>query len=578
MSDSDNDSIVETYSSGDEVEDDSDNETLLDQERLKQIYTKDYQLHTPKLPTKERIVSSVEPPVGYLISDEDFWLVENVPNMEKLKDHLRKEGRISYSQMQGLIDLVYEILCEEDNVVYVEAPLTVVGDIHGQYYDLLKLLEIGGDPAKTNYLFLGDYVDRGNFSIECVILLLAYKIVYPETFYLLRGNHECRHVTSYFSFKEECIYKYDTSTYESLMDTFDALPLVAIMNKQFFCTHGGLSPNIESMEDIYAIDRFREPPISGPMCDLLWSDPVEDFDTFVQPTMTYHSQFIPNTVRGCSYYYTYQAALEFLEKNKFLSIIRAHEAQSGGYRMHKRNDRTGFPAVITLFSAPNYLDMHGNKGAILRYENNVFNIRQYNNNPHPYYLPGFMNVFAWSLPFVAEKVAELLVTVFNLVDDIAAEKEENLMRRREIIRHKVITVSKLLILYKKLRDEREALVIAGLLSPKGKELPKTLNSSTDDESKMETVKKTLEDSLEEDTFNGAKILDRPNEARPNGTEELNCSWPLSDQQVKRFASRDRILRSKRNNSLPSSIRHMQKVKGGENIGTPKIKEDNQNVQ
>jgi len=265
----------------------------------------------------------------------------------------------------------------------------------------LKLFDVGGDPKDTRYLFLGDYVDRGNFSIECVILLFAYKIVYPDSFWLLRGNHECRHITQFFSFKVECLHKYDLNTYTSIMDTFDTLPLAAIVNKQFFCTHGGLSPDIVNVEEINDIDRFREPPSRGPMCDLLWADPLEDFDT--DTPGPYSSQFSHNNVRGCSYYFTYNSTLQFLEKNRLLSVIRAHEAQSVGYRMHRRNEKTGFPTVITLFSAPNYLDVHGNKAAILRYENNVFNIRQFNHSPHPYSLPGFMNVFNWSLPFVAEK-------------------------------------------------------------------------------------------------------------------------------------------------------------------------------
>lgn len=110
-----------------------------------------------------------------------------------------------------------------------------------------------------------------------------------------------------------------------------------------------------------------------------------------------------NHVRGCSYFFSYPAACAFLEKNNLLSIIRAHEAQDAGYRMYRKTRTTGFPSVMTIFSAPNYLDVYNNKAAVLKYENNVMNIRQFNCTPHPYWLPNFMDVFTWSLPFVGEK-------------------------------------------------------------------------------------------------------------------------------------------------------------------------------
>jgi len=315
-----------------------------------------------------------------------------------------------------LIESVYEILCAEENILEVDAPVTVCGDVHGQFYDLLKLLEVGGDPASTNYLFLGDYVDRGLFSMECIIMLFCYKLNYPNTFYMLRGNHECRHLTDYFTFREECEYKYTRDIYDSFMDCFDALPLAAIMNKQFFCVHGGLSPELNYIDEIQQIDRFCEPPASGVMCDLLWADPMESFTPEVE------SNFEFNIVRGCSHNFSYNQVCDFLDKNGLLSVIRAHEAQDAGYKMHRRNDRTGFPSLITLFSAPNYLDSYENKGALMRYENNVINIRQFNSSPHPYNLPGFMNVFNWSLPFVADKVGELISVILNLVDDVQAKK------------------------------------------------------------------------------------------------------------------------------------------------------------
>jgi serine/threonine-protein phosphatase 2B catalytic subunit len=150
------------------------------------------------------------------------------------------------------------------------------------------------------------------------------------------------------------------------------------------------------------------------MCDILWADPLEEFGQ--EKTNDF---FIHNHVRGCSYFFSYPAACAFLEKNNLLSIIRAHEAQDAGYRMYRKTRTTGFPSVMTIFSAPNYLDVYNNKAAVLKYENNVMNIRQFSKSargsasllrltvadctPHPYWLPNFMDVFTWSLPFVGEK-------------------------------------------------------------------------------------------------------------------------------------------------------------------------------
>lgn len=151
----------------------------------------------------------------------------------------------------------------EGNLQFIEDPLTVVGDIHGQYYDLVKILEVGGNPETTKYLFLGDFVDRGSFSIEVLLLLYSLKVTFPDTVYFLRGNHECRQMTSFFNFRAECLYKYDQEIYDIFMESFDHIPLSCIINTRFLAVHGGISPDLKSIEDINKINRFGEPPKQG---------------------------------------------------------------------------------------------------------------------------------------------------------------------------------------------------------------------------------------------------------------------------------------------------------------------------
>ncbi|KAG2071440.1 Metallo-dependent phosphatase [Suillus decipiens] len=414
--------------------------------------------------TQERVVKDVQAPAMSVPTDAQFFSRQDPtkPDVAFLKNHFYREGRVTEDQAIWILEKATALLRLEPNVLQVDAPITVCGDIHGQYYDLMKLFEVGGSPADTRYLFLGDYVDRGYFSIECVLYLWSLKIWYPDTLFLLRGNHECRHLTDYFTFKLECKHKYSERIYDACMDSFCALPLAAIMNKQFLCIHGGLSPELNTLDDIRAIDRFREPPTHGLMCDILWSDPVEDFG---QEKM--NESFVHNHVRGCSYFFTYQAACQFLERNNLLSIIRAHEAQDAGYRMYRKTKSTGFPSVMTIFSAPNYLDVYNNKAAVLKYESNVMNIRQFNCTPHPYWLPNFMDVFTWSLPFVGEKITDMLVAVLNTCskEELEESDEENVVSvshvahpeeaRRKIIKNKILAVGRMARVFALLREESE---------------------------------------------------------------------------------------------------------------------------
>ena len=383
-------------------------------------------------PFEDRVMKDVLPPPHQPLPHSKLFPKKGIPEWKVLRDHLTREGKIEKSDFLELISLFQAQIKTEPNILKVQDPVTVVGDIHGQYYDLLKLLEVGGAPETTKYLFLGDYVDRGAFSIECVLLLCAIKLNFKSTILMLRGNHECRQMTSFFNFKQECEIKYDLEVYDRIMEAFDCLPISCLINEKFLAIHGGISPDIDKVADITKINRFTEPPKTGPMCDMLWSDPVEKNEEALTVS------WLENSTRGCSYVFGAQAATPFLTKNSILSIIRAHEAQLEGFKMYKWNNNVDFPSVITIFSAPNYCDVYNNKAAVISFKNNMVNIQQYNYSPHPFILPKFMNIFNWSIPFVCEKISEMLMNIIK--------KDPNLDDKDDKDNSKVFneTISKLL--------------------------------------------------------------------------------------------------------------------------------------
>ena len=275
------------------------------------------------------------------------------------------------------------------------------------------------------------------------------------------------------------------------------------------------------------IDRFREPPTQGLMCDILWADPLEEFGQ--EKTSEF---FVHNHVRGCSYFFSYPAACAFLEKNNLLSIIRAHEAQDAGYRMYRKTRTTGFPSVMTIFSAPNYLDVYNNKAAVLKYENNVMNIRQFNCTPHPYWLPNFMDVFTWSLPFVGEKITDMLIAILNtcskeeLEPDSAtpsAESEnsveaptppvekdpiETSEAKKRAIKNKILAIGRLSRVFQVLREESER--VTELKTASGGKLPQgTLMLGA------EGIKQAITN------FEDARKVDIQNERLPPSHEEVS---------------------------------------------------------
>lgn len=253
-----------------------------------------------------------------------------------------------------------ELLLKESNVVHISAPVTVVGDIHGQFYDLLEIFNIGGMCPDTNYLFLGDYVDRGLFSVETITLLVCLKLRYPSRVFLLRGNHESRGITQSYGFYTECARKYGTGkVWQHFTSLFDFLTLCVVINNEVFCVHGGLSPSLQTSDQIKIIDRFREIPHEGPMADLVWSDPDEN-----RPQFSVSS-------RGAGYTFGVDIVKAFLHRNNFTHILRAHQLCQQGYDV-LFDDR-----LSTVWSAPNYCYRCGNLASVLEIDesgNREFNV------------------------------------------------------------------------------------------------------------------------------------------------------------------------------------------------------------
>lgn len=457
-------------------------------------------------PLNDRPLPALTPPPSRPLSKSLLFPNQNIPDWRMLKTHLQQEGSISKANCLQIISQASQLFALEENLLELMDPITIIGDIHGQYYDLLKILEMAGDLPETKYLFLGDFVDRGSFSLEVILLLYSLKINYTSSVFMLRGNHECRQLTTYFNFRTECLQKYDLDVYIAIMESFDNLPLASIVNKKFLAVHGGISPDLQKLSDIRKIKRNIEPPRKGIYCDLLWADPI-GLDYAVT-----EEEFKENDVRACSYFFGAQAANKFLMKNKLLSIIRAHEAQIDGYKMHKWNGNSEFPVVITIFSAPNYCDVYNNKGAILKFINNTMHVQQYNYSVHPFILPEYEDGFAWSIPFVIEKVLAMLFQMMKQVEIQANQKtggelkkleEEIRVNNVEKIKNKVQSVSKMMKMYSILRKENEILLELKGMCPDNK-IPKGL---------LQQGREAILGAI--GSFNNAKTHDQVNEKRPN---------------------------------------------------------------
>ncbi|KAL5140315.1 Phytochrome-associated serine/threonine-protein phosphatase [Glycine soja] len=289
----------------------------------------------------------VQEGLKYMFQDKGLVTVWSAPN------YCYRCGNVA-SILSFNENMVKEILIEESNVQPVNSPVTVCGDIHGQFHDLMKLFQTGGHVPETNYIFMGDFVDRGYNSLEVFTILLLLKARYPANITLLRGNHESRQLTQVYGFYDECQRKYgNANAWRYCTDVFDYLTLSAIIDGTVLCVHGGLSPDIRTIDQIRVIDRNCEIPHEGPFCDLMWSDP-EDIETWaVSP-------------RGAGWLFGSRVTSEFNHINNLDLVCRAHQLVQEGLK-YMFQDK----GLVTVWSAPNYCYRCGNVASILSFNENM---------------------------------------------------------------------------------------------------------------------------------------------------------------------------------------------------------------
>ncbi|CBZ30534.1 protein serine/threonine phosphatase, putativee [Leishmania mexicana MHOM/GT/2001/U1103] len=274
-------------------------------------------------------------------------------NLDAWEEKVRLVQPLEMKEMQLLLRTAVNLLIEESNVQVVHLPVTICGDIHGQFLDLLRLFEVAGEirreTGSMNYIFLGDLVDRGRNSVEVLTFLLIMKLKYPHKITLIRGNHETRQVTTMYGFYDECAEKYGTvEIWKLCTEVFDCMPIAALIEGKSLCIHGGLSPEIRAVDQIRLLNRRQEIPNEGPFSDLVWSDP-ENVDGWVV------------SQRGAGFLFGASVAQEFIHRNRLNLIARAHQLVHEGFKYHFDEEY-----LCTVWSAPNYCYRCGNLASVLR--------------------------------------------------------------------------------------------------------------------------------------------------------------------------------------------------------------------
>jgi len=274
-------------------------------------------------------------------------------NVDEFIERLSNCKSLKEDEIEILCSRVSDILAREPNIIKLKAPITICGNIHGQFKDLLKIFKLGGPCAEINYLFLGNYSNRGYDTIETVSLLFSLKLRYPDRITLLRGNHDSANISQVHGFYDESVSKYQSPiVWSNIAMAFNYLPIAAVINDKIFCVSGGLSPDLTLLEDMDPLQRVSDIPPTGIICDIMWSDPDDILGWQLSP-------------RGAGYLFGEDVTKQFMRTNNLNLIVRAHQFCIQGYK------KMFGGTVVTVWSAPNYCYTAGNLASILELGENL---------------------------------------------------------------------------------------------------------------------------------------------------------------------------------------------------------------
>ncbi|XP_017077596.1 serine/threonine-protein phosphatase PP-Y [Drosophila eugracilis] len=279
--------------------------------------------------------------MAIITSEEVDYIIKELTSLNG------KDSKLTENLIERLIQMARGVIMGQPMLLELAAPVKICGDVHGQFTDLLRIFQACGFPPRANYLFLGDYVDRGKQSLETICLLFAYKVKYPMNFFLLRGNHECAGINRIYGFYDEVKRRHSVRLWRSFIDCFDWLPVAAVVGERIFCCHGGLSPSLRRLEQIRQLRRPTDVPDEGVLCDLLWTD------------LNHTTQGWGYNDRGVSYTFDEVIVRDFLKAHDLDIMVRAHEVVEDGYEFFANRQ------LVTILSAPNYCGLMNNAGAVM---------------------------------------------------------------------------------------------------------------------------------------------------------------------------------------------------------------------